>query len=232
MIHRVAEGFGILLDKVVFVGGAVMELYVTDGAAPESRPTEDIDCLINARSAFDLYQWEQELLNCGFKRRPGEGDAAWRYDDIRVNIAPVKAGLLGYFNRWYDEGVFHAHYHHLPSGRRIRIFEPAYFFAAKLEALRQRGNGDLRFSEDFEDIIYLLDNRPELPRDLVRAFHEVRSFIQQELRSLLRQPDLEEGLYYALPFGAGPNDIARLTAIIEGIAGYEPSRAFAGSFKP
>ncbi|RMG59641.1 MAG: hypothetical protein D6722_21965, partial [Bacteroidetes bacterium] len=142
MLARVAEGFGPLISKIVFVGGAVMDLYVTDGTAPESRPTEDIDCLLNPRSAFDLYQWEQELEACGFTRNPAGGPAAWHYEDIRVLIAPPKSPLLGYANRWYEEAVFHAHFHQLPSGPRIRIFEPAYFVAAKLEALLQRGGQD------------------------------------------------------------------------------------------
>ncbi|GAB4421140.1 MAG: hypothetical protein OHK0039_35590 [Bacteroidia bacterium] len=225
-VQKVAQGFGELLDRVIFVGSAVMRLYVTSGAAPESRPTEDIDCLIDARSRLDLFTWEQELLKRGFhKRDPQQSPTAhWRYGDIRLKIAPIQqAGLLGYTNRWFEEGAFHARTAHLPNGLRIRIFEPAYYFAAKLEAFDQRGGDDFRLSEDFEDIIYLLDNRPELAQDLTRAFYEVRNYIRKQLRDFLADPELEEGIYYAMPFDTEPEQVHRIIRNMRDIAAYEPS---------
>lgn len=53
MLALVAKGFGPLKDKVVFVGGATIDLYL-DAAAPEARATDDVDCVveIGARSKF------------------------------------------------------------------------------------------------------------------------------------------------------------------------------------
>jgi hypothetical protein len=43
MLEVIAGGLQDLLDEVVFVGGATVALYATDPAAPEARPTDDVD---------------------------------------------------------------------------------------------------------------------------------------------------------------------------------------------
>lgn len=42
-----------LLEQVVFVGGAVAGLLVTDAAMPAIRPTEDVDLIVPARGQGD-----------------------------------------------------------------------------------------------------------------------------------------------------------------------------------
>ena len=46
MLQTVANGLGELKDEMVFVGGAVAELYADNPAASEIRPTIDVDCVI------------------------------------------------------------------------------------------------------------------------------------------------------------------------------------------
>ena len=53
-IETIALALGDLNDQVVYVGGAVVGLYVDDPGAPEVRPTKDIDvvleiCVFQAR---------------------------------------------------------------------------------------------------------------------------------------------------------------------------------------
>ena len=45
MLKRVALALDDIRDNFVFIGGATIQLYGTDPAAPESRPTLDVDCL-------------------------------------------------------------------------------------------------------------------------------------------------------------------------------------------
>ena len=46
MLARAAEALGELKDEVVFVGGAVVELFITDPAAPRPRFTQDVDVVV------------------------------------------------------------------------------------------------------------------------------------------------------------------------------------------
>ena len=46
----VAKALGALTDEVVFVGGAVVGLLLTDPAAPRPRPTKDVDVIVEVAS--------------------------------------------------------------------------------------------------------------------------------------------------------------------------------------
>ena len=50
----------------------------------------------------------------------------------------------------------------LPDAKNIRIVSPPYFLITKLEAFKGRGNGDYTLSHDIEDIVAVLDGRPEI----------------------------------------------------------------------
>jgi hypothetical protein len=50
MVETVAAGLEELIQDVVFVGGAVAELYATLPAAEEIRPTEDVDVAVEVLS--------------------------------------------------------------------------------------------------------------------------------------------------------------------------------------
>jgi len=50
VIHTISHGLGELNDKVVYVGGAVVSLYIDDKAAEDIRPTKDIDISLEIAS--------------------------------------------------------------------------------------------------------------------------------------------------------------------------------------
>ena len=66
MLERAIEHLGPLLDEVVFVGGATVELWVTDQAAPEFRPTDDVDLIVELTTKAEYYRFEERLRNRGF----------------------------------------------------------------------------------------------------------------------------------------------------------------------
>jgi len=63
-IKKVAQALGDLNEQVVFVGGAVTGLYADDPAAPEVRPTKDVDIVIEIASIVQL-----EEIRKGFEER-------------------------------------------------------------------------------------------------------------------------------------------------------------------
>jgi hypothetical protein len=78
-----------------------------------------------------------------------------------------------------------------------------YFLATKLVALRDRGWEDLRLSQDLEDVVHVVDNRPQLAEEVAIADEEVRRYIQQQIQEVLAHPDLLEALEWTLPAGSG-----------------------------
>ena len=53
MLQIVADGLEELKEEVVFVGGAVAELYADDPASSDIRPTLDVDCVIELSSRLE-----------------------------------------------------------------------------------------------------------------------------------------------------------------------------------
>ena len=62
LLERAAEQLGeALLEQLVFVGGAVAGVLVTDPAMPEIRPTQDVDVICSVITRSDYHQLGRQL---------------------------------------------------------------------------------------------------------------------------------------------------------------------------
>ncbi len=104
---------------------------------------------------------------------------------------PDDASILGFTNRWYRTAVESAQYIGLSSGVSIRVVDPAHFIGTKLEAYKGRGNGDPLTSHDIEDILTVVDGRPELANDILVCDSLLRAYIAEQLADLLELNDFE-----------------------------------------
>lgn len=66
--------------------------------------------------------------------------------------------------------------------------------ATKFEAFADRGHDDLLGSHDAEDIINLIDGRPELAADVANAPLELRGYLAERCRGLLARPEFADAL--------------------------------------
>lgn len=76
----------------------------------------------------------------------------------------------------------------------MQVITPALFIATKLEAFHGRGGGDVFTSHDIEDIVTVVDGRPEITQDVNAADAKVRSYIAFEIQALLNNPDFIDAL--------------------------------------
>lgn len=106
---------------------------------------------------------------------------------------PTLESVLGFSNRWYPMAIETAQRHNV-AGYSVRIVTPALFVATKLEAFHGRGKDDVFTSHDLEDIITVVDGRPEIVDDVGASDHEVSTYISAEIGLLLRNPDFKEAL--------------------------------------
>jgi hypothetical protein len=205
MLQTVTNGLGKLKDEVVFVGGAVAELYSDNPAASEIRPTLDVDCVIEIRSRLQFSRLEENLRARGFKNDTSEGApiCRWIYKYIKVDVMPTDPNVLGFSNRWYEEGIEMKIQKTLPDGTAVFVFPPDYYLAAKFEAHNSRGGNDLRQSHDFEDIIYILDNCSDIVDNIIASNPSVKMYLKKECQKLLENPNITEGIETALPYGSG-----------------------------
>jgi hypothetical protein len=141
MLQTVADGLSELKDEMVFVGGAVAELYANDPAASDIRPTTDVDCVIELSSKMAHAKLEEDLRTKGFAHDTSKGAPVCRrvYKGIKVDVMPADSKVLGFSNKWYPEGIDNKITKVLPDGNKIFVFPPEYYLAAKFEAHKDRG---------------------------------------------------------------------------------------------
>lgn len=206
-LRDVAEHLGPLRDEVVFLGGMVTGLLITDPAAPIARSTDDIDLIVEVASTLK-YQTElrDRLLALGF-RESVEDDVVccWRLGQWIVDIMPTRPGVLGFANPWYPHAMATARDVELPQGEPgslpIRVVSAPSFLATKLVAWEGRGHGDL-LHPDVEDVISVMDGRRELVAGVEADIPALRDFLAAALTRLF-----QAGLADALP-GHLPSDAA------------------------
>jgi hypothetical protein len=220
MLQTVASGLGDLRDEMVFVGGAVAELYADDPASSDIRPTQDVDCTIEISSYREHTELEEELRTKGFANDTSRGApiCRWIYQDIKVDVMPTDENVLGFNNQWYPGGVGNKIKKTLPNGTEIFVFSPEYYLASKFEAHNDRGGKDLRQSHDFEDIIYILDNCTSILEDIRNADEDVKNYLKTECERLFENDGLSEGIESALPYGSDSDRVEIIEDLIHEIA--------------
>ncbi|MOA26748.1 hypothetical protein D3C78_1475630 [compost metagenome] len=117
---------------------------------------------------------------------------------------PSDPAVLGYANRWFVEGLAHAVKFALPSGLEIQIFKSTYFLATKLEAFSGRGEGD-PYHKDVEDIVILIDGRPELLEEVRGAETELLQFIAKGVGQLIRLSGIDYAIQSSGSVRANPS---------------------------
>jgi len=191
-IKAVYDALEEMVSEVIFVGGATVSLY-TDRPSGETRPTDDIDILIELAHYTHYAAIEEKLRKKGFVNDVESG-VICRYiiNGITVDVMPTSEKILGFANRWYTEAFSHAIDIDIDDGYRIKIFSSPYFIATKLEAYKNRGQNDGRTSADFEDIVFVLNNRITVWQELADATENLKVYLKAEFKGLLSQPYIDE----------------------------------------
>lgn len=193
----IANALGDLCNDVVFVGGSVAGLLLTDPAAEGIRPTRDVDAIVEATSFGQYHQMEKRLPVLGFVRDAGsEVICRWKHRNTGVlfDLMPTDPAILGFSNPWYPEAVKTATRVWLADRVEIRVIWAPAFLATKLEAFASRGRGDLLSSHDLEDILNVVDGRPSIVDELHTASDALQQFVRGQIGNLLSQSNLENYL--------------------------------------
>ena len=196
-LARVARALGELNERFVFVGGATVDMFVTDRAAGPARFTEDVDVIVRVGSRVEFHeQIETALRKHGFKpdMREDAPICRWVNRDITLDVMPTHESVLGFSNRWYEDGIVHARAVDVDDGLSIRVLSAPHFIATKLEAFKGRGKSDFLGSADIEDIVRVVDGRPELAAELNGCGEELRAYLRDEIAGLIGADEFVEAI--------------------------------------
>ena len=204
MMRLVAGSLGKLNDDLVYVGGCVVGLLVTDEARPAVRSTQDVDLIAEVATVVEYHALCKRLRAAKLTQTLGDSDVScrWRSENgIIVDVMPTDEKILGYSNRWFLPALQKPLQLQLAEGLKIKLASPPLLVASKLDAFYGRGGGDYRASHDIEDIINLVDGRPELVQEIAEGPQEVRSYLTEEFDDLLAQ----QAFTSAIPFHFAPD---------------------------
>ena len=215
VLERAVECLGPIADAMVFLGGCATGCLLTDDAAPPIRVTQDVDAITEVASLVDYYRLSDQLRERGFKEDQSDGAPVcrWVANGIVLDVMPTRPDVLGFGNEWYQPALDSAWTFELPSGKYIRIVTGPYFLATKLAAFDDRGNADYVASYDLEDIIAMLDGRPDIVNEVLQADEKLRQHLAVRFSALLGGMNFVA----ALPghFPGDPASQARVPLVME-----------------
>lgn len=209
-----------LLDELVFVGGCVTGVLISDPAAAEVRPTYDVDALVEIGSYAEYAAFSSRLRALGVAEdhREGAPICRWLHGKLVLDVMPTDERILGFSNRWYKAAMEHAENIKLEKDLVIRAATAPYFLATKLEAFRGRGKNDYVASHDLEDLMAVMDGRPTLLTELRASSAELQKYISSEIGKLLRKSEFIDALPgYLLPDASSQERIRKLLQTLRDI---------------
>jgi len=195
MLMRVVDRLAPLRHRLVFLGGAVTELFITLPGVRRPRQTKDVDVVVNVANLGEYSETlREQLVELGLREDTREGAPVcrWLLDDLIVDIMPTRGDILGFSSAWYPLAYATATPITLPDGTTIRLATPACFLVTKLSAFGDRGRRNPITSHDLEDVIAVIDGREEIIADVTAAPASLRTAIAELLEALLALPDAED----------------------------------------
>lgn len=177
-----------LKDQVVFLGGSVVSLLITDEAFGGIRTTRDVDLIVDVAGRSGFHTVEELLRKAGFSQILADDPpiiCRWRINSVIVDVMPCDEQILGFSNKWYKEAIKNYSLVNL-AGTEIRVVSAPYFIATKIEAFLGRGNNDFFGSPDMEDIITVLDGRSEVISEIKSSNRNLQAYIVKHFISWLQ----------------------------------------------
>lgn len=208
-----------MLGELVFVGGAVTSILITDEGAGTPRATLDVDAIAEITSYAQYATFGERLRALGFSEDTREGSplCRWVNSGRILDVMPLDEKILGFSNRWYEAAMKTATTHQFFGDFEIRVVTPPYFLATKIEAFKARGRGDFLASHDLEDLIFVVDGRPTIIEEVKAEGASLREYLRKEITALLKTPDFTDALPgYLLPDAASQS---RITTVLQRLNG-------------
>lgn len=206
ILELVSSALGDVRASVVFVGGCATGLLLTQERPDRIRVTEDVDIVAQALTIHDYHAIEARVRAQGFSNdmRQNAPVCRWVYKNVTLDLMPTVKGILGFANRWYPHALQTAKPMTLPSGITINMISAPAFIGTKFEAFKDRGTDahgrpDFLGSHDLEDIITVVDRRPELLAECRAETPELRGYLATELKALFANREFEPSLSGHLP---------------------------------
>lgn len=195
ILREVVRELGGLHEAMVFTGGLVLPLYLERPPTLRLRATDDADAVVACSSYPRWAALQAQLMQLGVMPVSEQEAPICRMRTPQghlLDVMPTDPAVLGFGNRWFQEGFEKAIAAPIGNGIEIKIFPAPLYAAAKAEAYRDRGKQDPWVSHDLEDFLTLVDCRPSFPEEVARAERELLAYLAGFAAELLAMDEIEE----------------------------------------
>jgi hypothetical protein len=218
LLGQAAVALADLCPEVVFLGGAVVGLLLTEKGGLPPRATKDVDVAIEMGGAHlaDL-ALDRRLLRLGFTNDMNGPTCRYLLGSLVIDVVRVDPELPDGVNGWYPLAIETAQPHTLPNGIAIRVIEPVCFLGTKLAAFRsftRENHDDIFLSRDFADVIRVIDGRPTIAGEVSAAREDLRTYLRTQLAAILEADYVEEAIAEHVDPGREDRVIERIRACI------------------
>lgn len=217
-IKKIASALNELNEQVIYVGGAVVSLYTNDPAADDARPTKDVDISLSVASLGELEEMRLKLIARGFIQTAEDNVICrFRYEEVKVDVMNTRSIGWAPANPWFYAGFLKRQL--MKAGdKEIYVLPLQYFLATKFTAYNNRGNNNPVTSHDFEDIIYIFDNRIDIADELDNLSDDLESFLKEEFKKILSDKAKQEAIEGNLPYSNRDNRFKHIIRSLQKIA--------------
>jgi hypothetical protein len=172
--------------------------------------TYDVDAIVQVTSLVAYHQLSEKLRECGFREDASDGApiCRWIAEGVMLDVMPTESHILVLATDGIAWPLSMRNLSGCHPVMRSWVVAAPYFICTKLEAFDGRGNGDYMASHDLEDLVAVLDGRPELTDEVEVAEPEV----VDEIRRRFTQLSEDRRFLAALP-GHLPGDPASQSRI-------------------
>lgn len=183
-----------LQEKVVYLGGCACALLATDAEIVRIAPNS-LDLIVNTENDLALNSLGIELRLAGlmevmFDNARENARGRWIFGPLELNVLNVNKQFHTFESRFTKEAFQNPRKYPL-DGEKLKLINPAFFLAIKIEAFQALGLNNYAKNSDLEDLIYLIAARPELPFDLKLATAQVKVFVIRALAELKSKSEFQ-----------------------------------------
>ena len=188
ILEAAVARLGTMAEKMAFVGGCATGLLLTDPAASPVRATLDVDVIVEVTTLARYHWLSDQLRQLGFIEDSSEEApiCRWKADDVILDVMPTDPKILGFGNQWFTPAYEASEWTVLPSGKQIRLLPAPYFLVTKFEAFACRGKNNYLMNRDMEDIVTVIDGRPEIVSEIKQASEALTKWMASGLANIRR----------------------------------------------
>jgi len=190
-----------LQEQVVYLGGCACALLATDAEITRV-PSNTLDLIVNTENDLELSSLTIALRAAGLMEvmtdNAGENARGrWIFGPLELNILNVNK-QFDTFESKFTKDAFQNPRRYPLDGEKLRLVNPAYFLAIKIEAFQALGLNNYLKNSHLDDLIYLIAARPELAFDLKLAASPVKVFVIRTLAELKAKSEFQAAVKRAL----------------------------------